>query len=336
MKTKSLAAILSLSAAAGIAGAQDNIQIYGSIDAGLTFERGGAAGSVNKLATGVTGGNRLGFRGTEDLGGGLDAHFVLENGYLVDTGTLGQGGLLFGRQAYVGIKGNFGTVNLGRQYSPHFYALGFVADPFGSGLSGQANNVMDQDTIRTNNALLYATPAFGGVSADLMYAPGEVAGDNSLGRTLGGSLKYAAGSLNLILAHHNRNGATAGVAKTKNTLLAGTYDFGTFKLHAAVGKNEGPASLGSPDNREALIGATIPFGASKVLLSYIRKDDRTAANVDARQFGIGYTYNLSKRTYLYAAYATISDNRGLLYKVGNASDLGTGDKAFNLGVRHNF
>ena len=78
-------------------------------------------------------------------------------------------------------------------------------------------------------------------------------------------------------------------------------------------------------------------GKHNFIASYINKDGRSASNLDASQFGLGYTYALSKRTNLYAAWATIDNKRGgLLYKVGNNSEAGTGDKAFNLGVRHTF
>ncbi|MES2260352.1 MAG: porin [Pseudomonadota bacterium] len=334
---KSLASIFfSLSSITGAVNAQSDIQIYGSIDAGITLEQGGPAGSVTKLATGVPGGNRLGFRGSENLGDGLTAFFVLENGFAADTGNLGQGGLMFGRRAYVGLKGDFGSITFGRQYGPHFYALGFVADPFESGLAGAAQNVMDPDTIRVNNAAIYATPSFKGVSADVMYAPGEIAGNNKLGRTLGGSLKYMEGATNVILAFHDRYGMTPAIATTKSTLLVGTHNFAWATLHAAIGQNRGPAAQGSTNNREILLGATIVRGANKLLLSYIRKDDRNAANIDVNQFAIGYIYSLSKRTSLYAAYATITNDTSLAYRVGNASDLGTGNKAMNVGIRHVF
>lgn len=334
---KSLAyTLLSLSSITSAAYAQSNVQIYGSIDAGITVEQGGPAGSVTKLATGVPGGNRLGFRGSENLGDGLTVYFLLENGFAADTGNLGQGGLLFGRQAYIGLKGDFGSITLGRQYGPHFYALGFVADPFAAGLAGAAQNVMDPDTIRVNNAAIYTTPSFKGFSADVMYAPGEIAGDSKLGRTLGGSVKYVAGPTTAILAVHDRYGATPAIATTKSTLLVGAHNFGVATLHVAIGKNKGPAAQGSTDNREMLLGATIPRGVGKFILSYIRKDDRKAANIDVNQFAIGYIYSLSKRTSLYAAYATITDDASLTYRVGNASDLGTGNKAMNVGIRHTF
>jgi GBP family porin len=146
-------------------------------------------------------------------------------------------------------------------------------------------------------------------------------------------------------------------------LLAGNYDFNVAKLYLAFGQSRGPGSSpypanpgniittstvtaptpfgfptgpGSEDSREGLIGVSVPFGASTVLASYIRKDDRSGANNDANQWALAYTYAVSKRTNFYAAYARIRNDNNASYTVGNASEAGSGDKAFNLGVRHLF
>src|SRR5512133_3114599 len=173
MKTPLIAAaaLLTLS---GIAHAETSVSIYGIVDAGLVRESGGAEGNVTALGGGVASGSRLGFRGKEDLGSGLSANFLLENGFNSDNGTLGQGGLLFGRQMYVGLSGDFGAVRMGRQYSPYYLALRDVADPFAAGLAGRAGNIMVTNT-RVNNMINYLTPQFAGFVADLAYGLGEVA-----------------------------------------------------------------------------------------------------------------------------------------------------------------
>jgi len=94
-------ALAILASFAGAASAQSSVTVYGLLDAGITSEIGGAAGSIVKLATGVQSGNRLGFKGTEDLGNGLKANFQIENGFNADTGTARQGGALFGRHTGV-------------------------------------------------------------------------------------------------------------------------------------------------------------------------------------------------------------------------------------------
>ena len=166
--------------------AQSSVTIYGVADAGLVVDKDAAGDRLTRVASGVASGSRIGFKGKEDLGNGLSALFVLESGFNIDTGTSGQGGLLFGRQAYVGLSGKGGTVTLGRQYSPYYLALRDVADPFVIGLAGTASNVMATN-YRVDNMAQYATPTWNKLSAELAYGFGEVADDNAKNRSLGGA-----------------------------------------------------------------------------------------------------------------------------------------------------
>lgn len=150
--------------------AQSSVTMYGLIDVGLVHESGAAAGSVNKVSSGLSNGSRLGFKGLEELGDGWAALFLLEAGYQADDGTLGQGGLLFGRQAYAGLRGPLGTVTVGRQYTAHFDTI-VLADPFQSGTVGDAKNLLpstgDANT-RMTNSIKLATRAWHGLSGELM------------------------------------------------------------------------------------------------------------------------------------------------------------------------
>ena len=175
---KVLFTLLALGAASGGALAQSSVTMYGVADAGLVFDKDAAGDRLNRVASGVASGSRIGFKGKEDLGGGLAATFVLESGFNIDTGTSGQGGRLFGRQAYVGLTGSAGAVTLGRQYSPYYLALRDVADPFVIGLAGTASNIMATN-YRVDNMVQYTTPTWSKLSADLAYGFGEVAGDNA-------------------------------------------------------------------------------------------------------------------------------------------------------------
>ncbi len=355
---KSILALAVLGTIAGTASAQSSVSVYGLVDVALVRETGAAAGSTTKITSGVGAGSRLGFKGSEDLGGGLAAVFLLESGYQADTGALGQGGLLFGRQAYVGLQGGFGALTVGRQYTPQYLTVA-SADPFGSGYAGDTKNLMaatGNSASRMDNSLKYVSPAFGGVTGELAYAPGEVAGDNAAGRQIGAALAYAGGALKVRLGYHNRNNETAlvkNVSSARNTALAATYDLGALKLHFAYGVDKGvnsaplrnatnpfayaAAPTPSVDSRAVLLGVTVPLGGAHTLMaSYIGKDDRTAFNQDAAQLAVGYRYALSKRTDLYAAYAHIDNKRGAGYTVGSAIEGGTGDGALNLGIRHAF
>jgi len=356
---KSLLALAVLGAFAGAATAQTNVTVYGVVDAGIARETGGANGSVWNLASGVQSGNRLGFKGTEDLGGGLKANFQLENGFNVDNGGLRQGGALFGRQAFVGLSGNFGAVNFGRQYDPLFLALDSI-DPFGTGLSGSATNLMAAGTfgstatvvgagagvaatgdVRVNSAVTYSTPNFSGFTATGLYGFGEQAGSASNGRTYSLSGNYANGPLTGVLAYSN-NKNNAGSNTTKVTLLGGTYNFGIATAH--LGYETEKNDVGA-DYRDWLVGVSAPVAGGTVLASYIDRTGKSAStNLGGKQYAVGYTYSLSKRTNLYTSYAHIKNDSAANNVVGDASsggansvpNAGKSSSAFAVGVRHTF
>lgn len=341
--------------------AQSNVTIYGLVDVGMVSERGGAAGNVTKVTSGIGGQSRLGFRGTEDLGNGLSAIFQLEAGIKVDDGSLDNtNSQLFNRAAMVGLKSkDAGTLTIGRQQTMLYNALSQVADPFGAGYAGSAKNLFPTsgNLTRVSNSLIYTTPTFSGFTIDGQYALGEQAGSSEAARQFGLGMAFSQGSLNVRVVYNNRNNDTVanGVVTErdtgKNTLVAVNYDFKVVKAYVAYGTNKGlnssplpvanafgyrVAPTASLENDNMLIGAQIPVGAGTIMTSYTRKNDKTSFNQDADQFAIGYLYALSKRTGAYASYAKIKNKNGAGYTVGNNNEPGTGDKAFNVGVRHSF
>ncbi|MBU6291412.1 MAG: porin [Burkholderiales bacterium] len=348
----------------GAAQAQSSVEIYGIADVGFVRETGNVGGGVaagNKITSGAQSGTRLGFKGKEDLGGGLNAFFVLETGIAADRGGFNQGrtytttppsgqsssnvtiGSGFARQSFIGLQGDFGTLTLGRQYTSYFLTLSQVADPFAAGLAGNAQNLMLPGSgnditsldraIRMDNAIKYVTPVFENFSGEVAYGFGETPGNSDANRVITASVGYDSKPLNVRLAYYEKNNAE-DTASLKSTLLAANYDFEVAKVFAAYSDNNW-ANQGK--SRNYLIGATVPYGAHKFIASYIRADGRgTNAANDADQWGIGYTYSLSKRTNLYAAYGYIGNDGGASYTVGNNSENGTSNKAFNLGVRHVF
>jgi len=344
---KKLTIALALAGAfTGAAHAQSTVEIYGIADMGLVRETGNVPGATpagTKITSGAQSGTRLGFKGKEDLGSGLNALFVLETGIAGDEGGFNQGNKAFGRQSFVGLQGDFGTVTLGRQYTSYFLALNQVADPFASGLAGNAQNLMlpgatnaitnADRAIRMDNAIKYATPIFENFSGEIAYGFGEVAGNSDASRVISASIGYDSKPLNVRLAYYEKNNAT-DTANLSSTMLAANYDFEVAKVFAAYVDNDW---IGQGKSRNYLLGATVPVGAHKFIASFIRADGRgTNAANDADQWGIGYTYSLSKRTNLYATYGYISNDGSAAYTVGNNSENGTSNKAFNLGVRHVF
>lgn len=334
--------------------AQSSVTLYGVLDNGLVWENGGGQGAATKLGSGVNWANRFGVRGSEDLGHGLSAIFDLEGGFDLNSGQSAQANSTFGRASFVGLKGDFGTIVGGRYFTPYFVMLYSIADPFSTGMAGDSNNLMATTGYRMNNAVKYTSPNMGGFVGTFAYSFGGVPGDFSAGRAYGGTLTYSHGPLNIGVAYHDRSNDTAtlhGMDDARNTLLAANYDFRLVKVYLAYGIDKGPnssslananaynspvAPIPSTDSTSALVGLSIPFGRNRILASYIYKNDKSGNNQNAEQFAIGYTYQLSKRTQLYSAYAYIRNFHGAGYTVGNSSAGGSGNQAFNLGLVHTF
>jgi len=333
---KSLLALAVLTAVTGAASAQSSVTLYGKVDLGLVLDSGGAGKSI-RISSGVTGGSRIGFKGVEDLGGGMKAAFQLETGYCADSAAgapnfcTGSNNFM-GRQAHGDLTGAFGAISAGRQYSLGFNNLSTI-DPFGTGFAGQVNNIVDPSGIRLNNSVTYSTPNLGGFTASVEAALGEQTGNWQANRETGAGLTYASGPAYVGLTFYDVGNAAGNGAARKNYLLGGTFDFGAVKVHGLVQKSTGPASL---DVLDIMGGVTVPVAGGQVLASYIRHNDRTLANKDANQIGVGYLYPLSKRTAVYTAFGRIQNEHGAAFTVGNATEAGTGTKAFNLGVVHNF
>ena len=315
-------AVLSTSALA-----QTNVTLYGLVDLGIAYEKGGGQHVTKMDGSGMHSGSRLGFRGSEDLGNGNSVFFVLESGLNPDTGSQAQGGLAFGRQSFLGIRGNWGALTAGRQYSPHWAAID-SQDPL-DGISGGAFNLMRR-TVRTDNTVMYSTPNMSGFSGQIAYGFGEVPGESSARRTMGGSLNYANGPITVKLAHFNGKNAT-GTDTTKNSVLMGSYNFGFVKAIAGFQIEKGPDVW---DANVALIGAQIPLATGTLMASYMYKNDKSPADNDAKMLGIAYMYPLSKRTNLYTSAVKIKNDKEMVYrtKVGD----GLGDTEFNFGIRHKF
>lgn len=348
---KSLIALAVLGGFAGLTSAQTNVTIYGVVDVAISRDNNNAAaGNVTRMDSGVQSGSRLGFKGTEDLGGGLSASFQLENGFNVDNGTFDQGGLLFGRQAWVGLNGSFGSVKLGRQYTPLFNALDTI-DPFGAGMAGDTTRIMFNGgfvsgaiPLRTNNTINYSTPDMSGFTGAAAYGLGEKAGDSAANRELGLGLGYANGPINVQFAYNKQNQQTAVAPVTSNNdikaaFLGGTYDFKVVKAHLAYGEStvdNNIAPTTSVKTRNWLAGVTIPFGASTVMASYIRNNVRDISNSNSNQWALGYTYALSKRTNLYTSFARTTNDSAARINIDATAPAGSNDSLYNVGIRHTF
>jgi predicted porin len=333
---KSLLALAVCGSFMSVASAQSNVTIYGIVDLGFSHDNnGGTAGSVSRLDSGVLNGSRLGFMGTEDLGGGLSASFTLENGFAADNGTLAQGGRLFGRQSWLGLNGGFGSVRFGRQMTP-VYASSVTFDPFVDALAGDSARLFNYSGSRIDNAISYNYDA-NGIRGQLMYGFGETAGNTSANRSIAALAGYKNGPIDVVLTYTGTNDATGNVTG-KTTMLGGNYNFGPAAVYAAYAWNKdvvapsGAVAAGA-DSRNALLGVAVPFGAGTFKASWIKLSDKAVANADANQIAIGYVYDLSKRTALYTSFSRTANDSGAKY---NTDTGGATDKLFDVGIRHKF
>ncbi len=338
---KSFLALAVLGAFASVASAQSSVTIYGLVDTGISSIDNGSGRKVG-LDSGNNGASRIGFKGVEDLGNGMKAEFVLENGINTDDGTGGAG---FSRLSYVGLGGNLGTVRMGKQNTQVKEMLGHI-DPFGA--AGIVNSVdyingggLNQ---RVGNQITYTSNNYSGFSATAGYIFGEKVGDTEASSGYGLRVGYKNGPLNVQFGYSNENNATVGAANAdlSDTLIGATYDFGAFKLHGILGERDADANFtgaaAAYKYRSALVGVTVPFGANNIRAEYIRNDKRNTTNADSNVFALSYLYSMSKRTSLYATYVRVSNDSGSNIGIGGPGEAVAGQNAnaLALGIAHKF
>jgi general bacterial porin, GBP family len=337
MKTKNLlkpAAAAVLAAGACSAWAQSSVTLYGIVDTAVERASNGSGVSVTRLVSGQGSASRLGFRGTEDLGGGLRAIFNLEAAVNADTGSgaAAGGGLMFNRQSWVGLAGSWGQVTLGRQFRPEARAV-FGMDPFDAGSVASPPNTYANTVFRSDNAIVYETPRIAGFVGRVMYAFGERAGGvpGALD-DVGASLQYYNGPLYLAYGYDSLRNATATDRRTWHS-VGGSYDFGAAKLYGAYRiREEGAANL---DEANYWIGVGVPIGPLTLQATVGRVNDKTVLNRDAKGYSFGAEYLLSKPTDLYVRYAKLRNQNGATFGLDNGVN-GPSPSSFVAGVRHRF
>lgn len=344
---------------AGTAHAQTppGVTLYGRMDMAIAYQTRLISGGTVVVGhrwhadSGGSNGSRWGLRGSEDLGGGLRALFVMESGLQADTGVIGQGGRIFGRQVYVGFDSPVGRLTVGRQYTPWFDVLS-TSDPFGNNLVGNSGNVAHANP-RADNAIVYATPSLQGLTAHGMLALGERNGSGAAGRQVNLALKFQRGPLWVGVAHA-RHGSADEVppasgnfqsnVTAKFSIVGASYDFGMVKLFGnyAVMDDMNPTIQPAPtpvagaEGTSWLLGASAPLLGGSVMASVVSLDDRRALDRDARMLATGYTYPLSKRTMLYGAWARMINRNGGTLTVNTPSYPGTSEIQFQAGLSHVF
>jgi predicted porin len=355
MKQKIL--LLSASMACGVASAQSSVTVFGLLDMGVSRYQVSGGQSRTELSHSAHLASRLGFRGTEDLGGGWSAGFHLEAPLSPDDGT--ASGLNFARRSTLSLVGPYGELRLGRDYTPSFWNdVSF--DPFGPGSVGTNLILMSRLTTtatpfapgvagnnptvnRSSNSIGYFLPKnLGGFYGQAMYAFHEQStAGQTRGRYVGLRGGYASGPLDMAIAHGQVDGATPATAAApdvKTSNLGASYNLGAIKLMGELSRE----SLGIANGRSvatgALIGFTAPVGVGEIRVAYSRVAvDHAGTEPRASRLAVGYVHSLSKRTSLYAIAGSTRNSGGATMAVGSLK--GVADRSasgYNLGVRHAF
>jgi len=355
---KSLIALAVL-AASGAAMAQSSVTLFGRLDAAvgyidtevssnnpLNVKPSQSQTVVNSSTFNTT---YWGIKGTEDLGGGLKANFNLQSNFNIDTGAIGKGQSLFERNATVGLSGGFGTVNLGRQYTPYYAIYASTA------MIGNAN--LDAETVygaglvqgvtRASNSIRYDSPSFSGFTVSGLVGLGEndtLSPDNAGGDstdTYSLNVMYKAGPLLVGYGYQQRKLAQATVGAPQDELsynmVGASYDFGMAKITGGYQKVENDlAGAANQEDDEFNVGVSVPVGPATTLWAGYadsQSDFGNGKSLDSNGYTLAATYQLSKRTKLYGAYAYTeiesSDDQG-----GTIDNTQT-DK-FAVGVVHLF
>ncbi|GIZ52359.1 porin [Noviherbaspirillum aridicola] len=313
-------------ALAGSAAAQTNVTVGGLVDvfAG-SVQYSGEAGRRAVVNSGGMTTSWFGFKGNEDLGGGLKAEFALTGFFQGDTGASGRfgGDTLFSRDANVALAGGFGRVELGRGLAPNFLPT-VLFNPFGDSFSfsplvihGNVPTFAADGSLRwgsTNaadtgwsNQIIYTTPKLGGLTANVHYQFGEQAGDTGI-NNVGINALYFNGPIGLTAFYHDaelRNPIPAvSATRQKTVMVGGSYDFKVVKAFATWQRNKNElATTGAEASTDKLysLGLSAPVGNGNVLAAYAntKRDLVAAADTKRNTFSVGYDYFLSKRTDVY-------------------------------------
>ena len=355
---KSLLALAVLGAFAGSAAAQSSVTLYGTVDMSGTYVKNDGSSKRLSLSTNGINSSQLGFRGIEDLGGGLKAGFnLLADLAPIDTGN--AAGKFFGRRSTISMFSGAGELRLGRDYTPTFWNQ-TIFDAFGTnGLGSSLNVRQSYGGTRADNSIGYFLPSnLGGFYGQFMVAAAE--GGTELDRParyVGGRVGFAAGPFDVSGAYGTqRFGAPFTISSTavRATALAiaqgdsqktwnvgGSYDFGFGKVLAYYDHESVP----NASEKTFSVSANFPFGQSEVRVGYDRsKLDRSGVPIDSTvdQFKATYQYNLSKRTAMYGTISRLDNKDATRYSIAGGSAItaaptaGGNSKGFQLGVRHFF
>lgn len=350
--------------------AQSSVTVYGIVDTSIRYlSNDNPQGNSNlRMDNGAISNSRVGFKGVEDLGGGLKAEFRLENGFSSDTGALANGtNILFGRQSWVGLSGTFGKVSLGRQNTPLFDLMADHFDPLTVGnyetnawLPAAATRIRSDNTIRYDGQ-------FGPVAAAVSYSAGEQAGSARAGSQISSALRYNVAGFAVGGGFQQTVDKTAQRNKATTYNLSASYDFGVAKVFAgyyrlkdATGLNGLFMSTTGYSTAATQSGNTVGverkddgyfFGArynatTALTLTgafYYDKSknvayDRVGNVGDGKRYAVAGVaeYALSKRTQLYTSIDYNKAKDAAVYEITNSASGKNSLTTVGVGIRHIF
>jgi predicted porin len=362
-KSSALAVVIAglvLEGMTSAAQAQSSVTLYGVVDAVIDISNQGK-GTLAREMSGGPFGSRWGLTGSEDLGGGWKSIFTLESGFGANNGASQQGGLLFGRQAFVGITGAPGQLTFGRQYSPEFWAFA-KNDAFEGALAGGLPNISRTlangtvaplinayaQTARTNNSVYYKSPNLYGLTFHAMYAFGGVAGSVKDGSTVSAGVNYTLAGL-AVNAGYVRNVTADGAGDLIAWSVGGSYTIGSAQVFLAYTRDTDTSAntpeVAAPKVQVSLANLGLkywitPFLVARAQVTHIvNTSDGLPASQNAYVEAVGLEYLLSKRTSVYTSYGQVQNKNGSTYSLGGALYLGgvaapnaTG-RTFQVGMR---
>ncbi|WP_432262449.1 porin [Cupriavidus sp. TMH.W2] len=330
----------------GAASAQtSSVNLYGVIDVGVEYAThvNAAGNNLFSMTTGNLAGSRWGLRGIEDLGGGLQGIFVLESGFATDTGTSSQGGRLFGRNAFVGLKdAQLGQLTLGRHVNT-LWEFTVELDPMG--IATRYSLIAHDQWLggRADNSVKY-TGNFGPVDVKALYSfgynattagAGEVPGNSKVGREMGATLGYTNGPLRIATTYdiiYGRSVATQS-DREQRALVAASYDFAKAKAYLGYRWYDGRLGQQSSGSNLWWAGVKVPVTPALAMTGSVYYQDFKGTNADPMSFVLAADYGLSKRTFLYTVLSYAWNRHGSALGVtginggtlptGNTLDLGS-------------
>ena len=345
-----------------------SVTLYGMLDAGIesVSNVASAGGSITRMPsnTGIIP-SRLGFRGKEDLGGGLSAIYTLEMGFGVDTGASGQGGRLFGRQSTVGLSGDWGAVTLGRQWTMLFWSIldSDIVGPSVYGIGSLDNYIPNS---RIDNSIAYKGK-FGNVTVGGTYSlgrdtvngnspaatgcAGESGTDTSACREWSAMVKYDTPSWGAALGYDKISGGAGSWAaanlltssQTDSRLMVNGYmKWSNLKLAAGLIRRDNDGSTVKPKSNLWYVGASYPLTPAWTIDgTYAMLKYKDVSNYDASLLAVRALYAMSKRTTLYAQVGSIkNDSLSAVSVSGGATGsnpaAGGSQTGVMLGVNHRF